>query len=149
MSTSRPLLADAVTAVPVDQVDDAVKLRADLDDLRDEFEEFKSSVERDRNKLGSMLHAIRAVFGGADGAAPTAGSSIPQPTPSAAYDAWKQRLPPSCGRVIDALLVQPMGYTQLKNFCKMGQSTLDQALAKLRANGLIEKDGTLNRLRRP
>jgi len=103
-----------------------------------------------RRQLSPLYGALKQLFGELD----TFGTDAPtmngnQPIPSSVYDAWKQRLPPACGRVIDALLVQPMGYGQLKNYCKMGASTLDQALAKLRANNLIEKDGTQNRLKKP
>lgn len=151
MST-RPLLSNGGSlpgeVVEAEPMDESVELRQQVADLQSQVDELQREFDRDRTQLLMLLQGIRAVFNGGSPDVASAVDTAPQPTPSAAYDAWKQRLPPACGRVIDALLIQPMGYVQLKNFCKMGASTLDQALAKLRANQLIEKDGTLNRLKR-
>jgi hypothetical protein len=131
---------------------DADLVEDPLADIREELSEAKEEIAELRGHLGRVMAFIAAlrsaVNGGQQFAQPEPGGGPPQPIPSEAYTAWKQRLPPSCGRVIDALLVQPMNFQQIKNFCKMGASTLDQALAKLRANALIEKDGSLNRLKR-
>lgn len=141
------LLSSGIEVEQVEPVNELEELREQLADLREEFTQFRVGIERDRNQIGSMLHALRAALNGdaAQSAQPNVAS---QPIPEGAYRAWKERLPPACGRVIDALLIQPMSYAQLKNFCKMGASTLDGALAKLRANSLIDKDGSLNRLKR-
>jgi len=137
-------------------------LRQRIEDLEDKLEDaLKREQEAIQKLLGSsratveirrqlspLYGALKQLFGELDKFEDSVPAGNNQPIPSSVYDAWKQRLPPACGRVIDALLVQPMGYGQLKNYCKMGASTLDQALAKLRANNLIEKDGTQNRLKR-
>jgi hypothetical protein len=142
---TRPLLDGPLHAEPVDE---NAELREQLADLRERFDSLEESYQQDRDKIGSLLHSLRAVFGGGGEVASPSPSGSNQPIPKAVYDAWKERLPPSCGRVIDALLVQPMGYNQLKSYCKASSSTIDAALSKLRANGLIEKDGNLNRLKR-
>lgn len=151
MST-RPLLPVNAEHVAEENIpeDSVGELREELDELREEFLRFRVGVDADRKKLGMFLTVLQNLFNGGPTPAtsPLHANAPGQPIPASAYDAWKERLPPSCGRVIDALLAQPMNYVQIKNFCKMGASTLDQALAKLRANQLIEKDGTLNRLKR-
>lgn len=72
-----------------------------------------------------------------------------QPIPASVYEAWKGRLPPACGKIIDALLVQPLSSSQMVTYCKMHYNTVINSLTILRKNGLVEKDGNLHRLKRP
>ena len=146
MST-RPQLSGPIHAEIVDEPNELVELRERFSDMEERIDALETRLSAQDQFIRRLQTALAAIFSDAPMESSQA-RGVGQPIPSSAYDAWKQRLPPSCGRVIDALLVQPMGYVQLKNYCKMGASTLDQALAKLRANALIEKDGTLNRLKR-
>lgn len=75
-------------------------------------------------------------------------SGINQPPNAAAYAAWKQQLPPSCAKIIDALLVQPATNSQLKTLCKLGSTSVSEGIRILTINNVVEKDGNLNRLRR-
>ena len=83
-----------------------------------------------------------------DTEAPESSSGASQPVSEVAYSAWKSRLPASCGRIIDALLIQPLSQTQMATICKMHYNTVKNAMVILRKNGLVEQDGTLYRLKR-
>lgn len=147
MST-RPLLGDSQPHI-VEPADEIAKLRKELRELRDEFEDFRDSLEEDRNRLGSMLHALRGVFsGGATEAVPSVAASPNQPIPSAVYEAWKARLTPACGKIIDALLIQPLSPTQMISICGIAHRTANSSIAILKNNSLIEKDGAKYRLKR-
>lgn len=146
--SSRPLLPQPIDAEPVEQSEDP--LRDELDELREDLDALRSQYERDRRTLTEFMSGLRALLSG--GSAAASGATVAdatQPIPSAVYDAWKQRLPPACGKIIDALLVQPMTNLQLKKFCKLGKSTVPQMITILVANKLVEKQGAVNCLRRP
>lgn len=132
-------------------VNELEDLRAELAELREDFTKFRASIERDRNQLGSMLHGLRSVFSG--GAVPASAttsvdSGTPQPHSREKWDAWKQQLPSNCGRLIDALLIQPLTQTQMVGLCKMRQSGVSASLMILRRNSLVEQDGKMWKLKR-
>lgn len=147
MSSNRPLLADAVQIV--DPADEIAKLRKELRELRGDFNNFVDEMNADRAQLGNILHALRAVFNGSpsDTAAASSTSAV-QPPNEVSYRMWKERLPSGCGKIIDALLIQPLSQFQMRSACKMGASSISAGLKILRNNKIIELDGDLFRLRK-
>lgn len=132
---------------------------SDLKDaLRDERERSATafrSMARLKSALSPFYKALQMIFGELDdvdgdqgGAAAGSSAAANQPVSEAAYRAWKDRLPPSCGKIIDALLVQPLNNSQLKTLCKLGTSTVIEAIGILKKNNLVDKQDGLNRLRR-
>lgn len=127
--------------------------------LRRELAEKDQQVEHDRKvvalgvtnlrrALSPLYTALQQVFGEFDGLgvdavdAPTASGGVDAKV-SAVWQAWKQRLPQSCGRVIDALLIHG-GLTgpQICVAAKMSPNTLHGGtLTKLNKAGLLDKSG--------
>lgn len=142
---TRPQLSGPIHAEPVDEL---AELREELSDLRGRFDALETSYQSDRDKLGSLLHALRAVLGGNGDGAPASSQSASMPPSREAWNAWKQQLPDSCGKVIDALLVQPLTRTQMKAICKLAYNTVTAAVRILERNGLVEADGDFIRLKR-
>lgn len=144
------LLPDSSQPHEAEPVDDLAELRNELADLREDMEQLKQAYQSDRDVMGRMLHALRAVFGGnleaAPAAAPTSG--IPQPPNEAAWRMWKERLPEPCGRIIDGLLIQPLTQTQMSRMARIHTSNISRYLQILRSNSLVEKDGDRWRLKR-
>lgn len=148
MST-RPLLADSPKTHEAEPIDELAELREELDSLRADFDVLRDGLERDRNRFGKFILGVQTLLGGGNvGAAPSGTSSPLQPPNPAAWQAWKQQLPDSCGKVIDALMVQPLKASQMIALCKLAYPTITAALRILERNGLIEKDGRLIRLKR-
>lgn len=131
-----------------EQVDESVSLQAELDELRDDFEALRSNYERDRKVWAGILANLRAAFSGAQVAAPESASGAPMPQSSAAWQMWKDRLPPACGKIIDALLIQPLTMTQMIRVCGLAYSTVKANVAILKNNTLLEKDGDRWKLKR-
>jgi len=113
------------------------------------LKELEGMIQVTSVKLRTLYIALHGFFGDVQPIESTQQSApTNQPHSPAAWTAWKQQLPPACGKVIDALMVQPLTSTQLKSMCKVSYETVRQALLTLGRNGLIEKDGDLNRLKR-
>lgn len=146
MST-RPLLVDSPQTHVGEAVDELKELREELSDLHQEFDEFRTRMEVNQLQLAKLLHGFRSLLNGEVKAEPAA-TEPGQPISSIAYSAWKQRLSPACGKIIDALLVQPLNATQLKKMCGIGYSTVTASLGILRANALLEKQGDRYSLKR-
>lgn len=130
-------------------------LRAQLDTAREQIRHAHAPVRAIQRILDPLHKALAALYGEIDAAGigdigMPAGEGAPagQPISETKYAAWKQRLPPSCGKIIDALLIQPMNGTQLKTACRLGSTSITTGLSILLKNNLIEKDGSLNRLKR-
>jgi hypothetical protein len=147
---SQPALSGPIHAVPVDKLtdDDLFALRKEISDLRSELEDFKRDFELDRNKIGTLLHALRAVLNGNAEQVPVSSTGTPMPQSIAAWQMWKDRLPPACVKVIDALLIQPLSQTQLIRAAGIAHSTVKASIAILKNNTLVEKDGGRWKLRR-
>lgn len=105
-----------------------------------------------RQQLSPLYRALQAVFGEldaagvTDSAAPAAAAGVPQAGPdarvTAVWESWKSRLPPACGKIIDALLLHnELTQAQLKVAAKLGTSTVSDAVWKLNKAGLINKNG--------
>jgi DNA-binding transcriptional ArsR family regulator len=153
MST-RPQLSGPIHAVPVDDeserlVREIEKLREKLEDSRDELNKMATTVDALLMRLRPLHQVLNSIF---DGDAPTPAqtfsSSGPTPHNRDAWNAWKQQLPDSCGKVIDVLLVQPLKASQMIALCKLAYPTITQALRILERNGLVEKDGRVIKLKR-
>ena len=146
--------------LPAPEPTEADILKRRIDDLERELADARADYEGERaqrvmalknapevKKLYKMLCLLFDGRGGPE-VGVVVSTDVTQPIPVEAYAAWKNRLPPACGKIIDALLVQPMNNSQLKRFCGLGTSTVPQMITILKSNGLVEKDGDLNRLRR-
>ena len=101
-----------------------------------------------------LYRALQAVFGELDAAGVT--DDAPQRSPAAqandapatdartkaVWESWKSRLPPACGKVIDALLLHgELNQAQLKVAARLGTSTVSDSVYKLNKAGLINKNG--------
>lgn len=152
MST-RPQLSGPIHAVAVDEADELLrenaKLIKRLEEARNELDRMQVSVSEFVNRLRPLHQMLDSFFGGTTGDSPaSAPSGTPMPHNRDAWTAWKQQLPERCGRIIDALLVQPLTQTQMKTFCKMDQATVSRMVSILDRNGLVERDGRLVKLKR-
>jgi len=133
-------------------------LKADLSEVRRQRDVMEAALRNLRAVLSPLFLGLKAVFGEIEATIGSddgfshpenpQGTMGPKPHNRQAWDAWKQQLPPACGRIIDALFVQPLMASQIATICKMHYDTATKSLAILSRNGLIEKDGNLNRLRR-
>lgn len=145
---TRPLLDGPLHAEPVDE---NAELREELSDLRAEFGNFKESYERDRNQLASLLHGLRAVFGGS-GEMPASSPSSTGPLDPSRYAPWKEKFRGQTASAIDILVKYEAGLTrkQLASFLRVepGSGTMSQIIFKLNKAELIVKDGNLLRLKR-
>lgn len=120
------------------------ELEADLQAARSDARQAQAPLRAVRRILDPLHRALKALYGEMDASGmeeETAGGTTGQPIPSSRYDAWKQRLSLTCGKVIDALLVQPQNNTQLKSFCKLGGTSVYEALKTLQVNKLVRRAG--------
>ena len=101
-----------------------------------------------RKRLKPQYDELRAIFGELDALPHADGPASPDAPAQGNYDAIKRNFSPSCGQVIDALIIQPLTLTQAAAFCKMHYDTAKKALTQLKAAGVVEKEGKLFRLRR-
>jgi hypothetical protein len=133
------------------------RLARAVDDAEREAKRAREDADRAlsmlRRQLNPLYRALQAVFGELDAAGVTdSHEAVPTSTASAtsggveprvraAYEAWKQRLPPMCGKVIDALLVHgDMNTTQLAIAAQMHRTNVPKAIYKLNQVGLISKN---------
>jgi chromosome segregation ATPase len=97
-----------------------------------------------RKQLSPLYRALQAVFGeldaaGVDDTVPLASTNT---RTSAVWDAWKQKLSPACGQVIDALLIH--GELNVQQICvaaRMGKNTVYGVIVMLKKAGVINKQG--------
>lgn len=93
-----------------------------------------------KKQLEPQYRSLQALFGELEVAGVgDEGTNAGQPIPVERFAAWKNRLSPACGKVIDALLVQPMSHSQLIGYCKAHYETIRVALNTLKSNALIEQ----------
>jgi len=134
------------------------ELRRQVSDAQVEAERAREDANRALSSLRRQLHplyrALQAVFGELDAAGVT--DDAPQRSPAAqandapatdartkaVWESWKSRLPPACGKVIDALLLHgELNQAQLKVAARLGTSTVSDSVYKLNKAGLINKNG--------
>lgn len=130
-----------------------LQLSDELEAERKKTKHIVAAHARLKRTLDPLYKGLQQVYGdvlddGEDDEPATETASTHRPQDAGPYQLWKERLPGKCSKVIDALLVQPMNFTQLKSATKQGSTSVTEALKILRLNKLIEKDGELNRLRR-
>jgi hypothetical protein len=127
------------------------QMRRERDDAQVEAKRAKEDATRAlgrlRQQLGPLYRAMQAVFGELDAA------GIDEPVASspsgasvggnnARWDEWKARLGPSCGKVIDALLLGgEMNVTALTVACKMAKQTVYDATSKMGRAGILVNSG--------
>lgn len=150
---------DARIAELEHQVRGAIRQRDDaILDARRAQEDANRALGMLRTQLGPLYRALQAVFGELDAAGVTDagpgpvtyqdGPTSAAPKNVAVWDAWKAKLPPAVGKVIDALLTHgELSQAQIKVAAQMGTSTVSDSVYKLNKVGLIEKNGGKVRLK--
>lgn len=94
-----------------------------------------------RSQLSPLYRALQAVFGELDAVTQDA-PSPQQDRISPVWEAWKSRLAPACGKIIDALLVHgELSGQQLCVAAQMGKDTMYGAISKLNKAGVLVKNG--------
>ena len=130
--------------------------RRELADARVEASRVREDAERAlsmlRRQLSPLYRALQAVFGELDAAgviddggglhgAASQAPSVDART-AAIWMSWKGRLGPQCGKVIDALLLQPeMNTTQLAIAIGTRRQNIPGLIYKLNQAGLLNKNG--------
>ena len=101
-----------------------------------------------RGQLSPLYRALQAVFGELDAAGVSDGTSHgAAPSQDAdrispVWDAWKKKLPPQCGKIIDALLIhKDLNGTQICVAAQISKGSLHGLIHKLNKAGLINKNG--------
>jgi chromosome segregation ATPase len=102
-----------------------------------------------RGQLSPLYRALQAVFGELDAAGVSDTSSrsdrdqpMQSERVSAVWEAWKKKLPPGCGKIIDALLIHSdLNGTQICVAAQIGKGSLHGLIYKLNKAGLINKNG--------
>jgi chromosome segregation ATPase len=101
-----------------------------------------------RKQLGPLYRALQAVFGELDAAGiheTREGGPAPAESSdrvSAVWTAWKSKLSPACGRVIDALLTHgELTGQQICVAAHMGKNTMRDVITKLNRAGVLAKNG--------
>jgi hypothetical protein len=126
-------------------------LRAELVQAKADAKAAKQDAARSlaalRRQLSPLYRALQGVFGELD----AAGVEESAPTPSvssnprlkAIWDSWKERLGPTCAKVIEALLLQPeMTNRQIAVAIGTGRiQTIYDAIAKMNRVSLLTKNG--------
>lgn len=134
MST-RPLLTDSHIVEPEDEL---AKLREELSEMRAELDELQDSLERDRQKLGATLHALRAIFGGSPDTTQPVSSASMNPR----WEALKRAFPGRPAELVDVLIAHgPLTTTQIAAIMRADTRTVHQLIYKLNKAGGIEKNG--------
>lgn len=152
-----PLL-DAASDGRVEDLERQVaRLRGELSDARHELARVREDSNRAltalRRQLQPLYSAMQLMFGhlddaGVSGEAPASTAAAAAPGApadarvTAVWEAWKSRLPPACGKVIDALLIHgDLSNQQIKVAARLGSSTVTDSIYKLNKAGLITKNG--------
>lgn len=98
-----------------------------------------------RKQLSPLYRAIQAVFGELDAAGVEDGTGPTQPVDARTakiWESWKTRLGPTCGKAIDALLLQnDMNQQQLAIAVGISRQHASNIISKLNTTGLINKNG--------
>ena len=133
------------------------ELEEDNQRLRDELELAKSADARAAISVASLQRMLRPlytalgqIFGEVEALGLETDLSVERSSSKvqAVWDDWKTKLPPSCGKVIDALLMHgPMTQQQICVAARMSPNTLGGGLgvlARLSKGGLIDRrDGKI------
>ena len=118
-----------------------------LTDARRAREDANRALKELRRQLSPLYKALQAVFGELDaaGVEDTVAEAVAaggDPRVTAIWQSWKTRLGPQCGKVIDALLLQPgMNTTQLAIAVGTRRQNIPNLIFKLNQAGLLDKNG--------
>ena len=125
-------------------------LRDDLAIARAEAERAKNQAVRAvgelRRQLSPLYQALRMVFGEIDAIIPETSASAsgvaPAPQKQAVWDAWKQRLTPNAGKIIDALLTHgDLSSSQVAIATGIASGNVAKYIYELNKASLINKNG--------
>jgi hypothetical protein len=124
--------------------DEIHQLRDDLSAARRETSQAKRESARAlaalRKQLSPLYQALQMVFGELD--ALPADEPVAQTVSRSAWDEWKQRLGPSCAKVIDTLLLGgEMTITSICVAAKIGKRTAYTATSKMGQAGILLRNG--------
>lgn len=128
-------------------------LERKIKEKRAELADMESAAKSIAGRLYNAFLALQAFFeiheapSGED-ASSTASSDTLRPHDETKWQAWKQRLPEPTGRIIDALLVQPLTATQIATQARIHTTNVSKYMAPLKNNGLLEQDGSRWKLKR-
>lgn len=127
--------------------DTIARLRRELAAERQERARDKAASSRAlsalRTQLTPLYRALQGVFGKMESAGIEDGSApLPDSRTGAIWQSWKTRLGPQCGKIIDALLLQPdMNTTQLAIAIGTHRNNITNLIFKLNKAGLLNKSG--------
>ncbi len=124
-----------------------VALKRELSEVRKELVDSKGRLRAVCDLLEPQYKIMRMIFG----TLPAAGLNSSTSIDASVYEPWKQKLGAGPAKIIDALIQRGGALTriQIRTLCGMARRTFQNYLARINANGLIEKDGDLIRLRVP
>lgn len=97
-----------------------------------------------RQQLSPLYRALQSVFGELDAVAQDASDPerVSGDRISPVWNAWKSKLSPACGRIIDALLVhKDLNGQQICVATQMGKNTMYGAISHLNKAGVLVKNG--------
>lgn len=122
------------------------ELRADLQAAKDDGRRAKRDIERAvaalRTQLKPLHLALKAVFGEIDAIGGEDAPKAVDSRTSKIWESWKDRLGPTCGKAIDALLLQnDMTQQQLAIAVGISRQHASNIISKLNTTGLINKNG--------
>ncbi len=124
------------------------RLRRELAIANGEMASAKTEASRAvsalRKQLSPLYRALQQVFGELEavGADDLGAAFVSDPRVTAIWQSWKSRLGPQCGKVIDALLLQPeMNTTQLAIAIGTSRRNMPNLIFKLNQAGLLNKNG--------
>lgn len=154
MDDSRRLLQGEVVE-PCDEkvLGEAVKrLEQLITDRKRELKQLEGMIAVTAAKLRTLHLALTAFFGSSSAPASVAtadtGVDANMPHDVTKWNVWKQIFPEPTGRIIDALIIQPLTATQLAMQAKMHPNKVSKYMTPLKNNELVEKDGSKWRLKR-
>lgn len=125
------------------------QLRRDLATAKAEVQrvqdETAAALGNLRRQLGPLYRALQMVFGELDAVGVTETTTANAPAParaSAVWENWKQRLGPTCAKIIDALLLHgAMSHQQIAiAIGSSRQNVSSNLMPKLNRAGIIEKN---------
>lgn len=126
--------------------DEVTRLRRELTIANGEIARAKGDSARAvsalRKQLTPLYRALQSVFGEMESVGDDAGVPVADSRTAAIWQSWKARLGPQCGKIIDALLLQPdMNTTQLAIAIGTHRNNIPNLIFKLNKAGLLNKSG--------
>lgn len=112
---------------------------SDLRQARAERDRAVAVVTTLRKQLAPLYHALQKVFADTESVQASGGVDERELT---VWNRWKEKLPPGCGKIIDALLThgRPMNTTQLSIATGLRRASIPNLIVMLKKAGLITKE---------